>query len=145
MTPVFDLCIKVAAATSQSVSTVLTVIPFRVPCSIWLCFERCCFTISRGGIKISVQYLPSLSCMLTLAPRPRRKAHSSTLLIWAAKTNGVAPSWHSNINHNHCRNKEWFVSCKIQCTAYPVLDIQIGIKVPQDLSAGQTATDSCRG
>lgn len=34
---------------------------------------------------------------------------------------------------------------KIQCAAYPILDIQIGIKVPQDLSAGQTATDSCRG
>lgn len=42
--------------------------------------------------KISLQYLPSLSCMFALAPRPKRKTHSSTLLIWAAKIKGVAPS-----------------------------------------------------
>lgn len=55
----------------------------------------------RSGLKEegekSLYHLPSLSCMFALAPRPRRKAHSSTLLIWAAKIKGVDPSWCKNI------------------------------------------------
>lgn len=53
-----------------------------------------CFIIHKN----SFQYLPSLSCMFALAPRCKRKAHSSTLLIWAAKIKGVAPSWQRDTN-----------------------------------------------
>lgn len=97
-------------------------------------------------IHTAVQYLPWLSCMFALAPRPNRKAHSSTLLIWAAKISDVAPSWKKDASSKH-REATSVPFTQRYCNShhtYTVLGVQVGLKVPQGFCARQAATDRFR-